>query len=44
MEEIKIKRNKGSDKTKRTHDKYGKFSQKAIRINQSKNDNSKAKR
>ena len=44
MEEIKIKRNKGSDKIRRTHDKYGKFSQKAIRISQTKNDNSKVKR
>ena len=44
MEEVKIKRNKGSDKTRQTHDKYGKFSQKAIRITQLKNNNSKAKR
>ena len=44
MEDIKIKRNKKSDKAKRKFELNGSFSKKHIRINEIRKENSKNKK
>jgi hypothetical protein len=44
MEDIKIKRSKGSDKCKATYEKYGKFTHKAVRTKEERKEKSKLKR